>query len=80
MKWSQTIRKNNVLLHLDLSFNNFKRNDIVHLNEGLRRNHSIMGLHFNGNEAVVDELGFVKPGKAWNPGEAALFTRIPRKW
>lgn len=51
----------------------------MHINEGLKRNHSIMGLHFNGNEATVDELGFVKPGKVWNAGEAACFNRIPRK-
>jgi hypothetical protein len=80
MKWSQTIRKNNVILHLDLSYNNFRKADIIHINEGLRRNHNIMGIHFNGNEATVDELGFVIPGKVWNPGELVCFTRIPRKF
>jgi hypothetical protein len=80
MKWSQTIRKNNVLLHLDLSYNNFKKADVTHMNEGLRRNHSIMGLHFSGNDGTVDELGFVHPGKVFRPGEAMCYQRIPRKF
>lgn len=66
LKWSQTLRKNRVLIHLDLSFNNFKMPDLVIIGEGLKRNHSILGIHFMGDEAKVDELGFIQPEKVWN--------------
>lgn len=31
------------------------------LGEGLKENHSILGIHMLGNEAKVDQLGFVDP-------------------
>ena len=33
-----------------------------------------------GNEAKVDELGFVTPERVWNPAENHVFTRIPSKF
>ena len=32
------------------------------LGDGLKLNHSILGIHMMGNEAKVDELGFLEPG------------------
>ena len=62
---------------MDLSFNNFKMPDIQQIGEGLKRNHNILGAHFMGNEAKVDELGFVTPEKVWNGAAYHVFTRIP---
>jgi hypothetical protein len=33
------------------------------MGEGLKVNHTILGIHLMGNEARVDELGFVTPEK-----------------
>lgn len=78
-KWSQTLRKNRSLIHLDLSFNHYNIPDMQIIGEGLKRNHSILGIHFMGNDCKVDELGFIQPEKVWNAAEYHVFTRIPCK-
>jgi len=50
-----------VLFHLDLSYNSIGAPDCGILGDGLKRNHTLFGLHLTGNEATVDELGFVVP-------------------
>jgi len=35
--------------------------DIEKMNEGLKFNHRIMGLHILGNRAKCDGLGFLEP-------------------
>jgi len=69
-------------VHLDLSFNAFKKGHIDTVGEGLKRNHSILGVHLRGNEGSVDELGFAVGEEEKSSGNAALdhiFTRIPSK-
>jgi hypothetical protein len=49
------------LIHLDLSFNNFSREECRLLADGLAQNHSIYGFHFKGNSgADIDSRGFIK--------------------
>ena len=44
-----------------MSYNNFRVEDMVVIGDGLRENHTLLGLHIDGNKAKVDTLGFVKP-------------------
>jgi hypothetical protein len=50
------------------------------IGEAMSKNHKILGLHLMGNEASVDELGFISPEQVWNAGMAHVFTRIPCKF
>jgi len=54
--------KNKSLQHVDLSHNKIKVIDCEIIAEGLKSNHSILGLHFNGNYASIDHLGFMNVG------------------
>ena len=58
---SLSLAENERLLHLDLSNNNFSFNDCEVLGKGLKRNHTIKGLHFLGNYGKVNALGFIEP-------------------
>ena len=59
--FSQMFKNNHYLLHIDISFCNFKAKHAERLNEGLIHNHSILGIHMLGNEAEVDAQGFIRP-------------------
>jgi hypothetical protein len=61
--WANAFVMNKTLIHFDMSYNNFKVGDIRHLGEALKQNHTLLGLHLMGNEARIDELGFVIPDK-----------------
>jgi len=52
---------NSKLIHLDISHNNMDSNDSKFLCEEVKQNHSILGLHVDGNEMRVDDLGFLFP-------------------
>ena len=51
------------LIHLDISHNNISTEDAVYLSEESKGNHKILGIHTDGNEIAVDELGFMHPLK-----------------
>ena len=51
--------KNRTLEHLDLSFNNFSKEDTEIIAEGLRSNHRIYGFHYRGNIGYVNSKGFL---------------------
>lgn len=70
-RWSKALEKNKKLIHIDLSFNNFKAPDIHKMGkfrlrsnngigESFKSNHTILGIHMMGNDAKVDELGFMQ--------------------
>ena len=44
-----------------MSHNLIDSYEVEKINEGLSENHSILGLHFGGNEGEVDALGFIQP-------------------
>lgn len=67
------------MLHVDFSNNGFAAPEIEVIAEGLKDNHTILGIHMIGNEASTDAQGFVTP--LLNPdklpeGKAHIFTRI----
>jgi hypothetical protein len=61
MSIAHTVETNISLLHLDLSQNNFTVMQLEVIAEGLKENHTIMGLHMEGNNCEVDSKGFVRP-------------------
>lgn len=70
-------RKHPSLYHVDLSHNQLSEEDCAAVNHGLSDNHSIAGIHMQGNDAKVDALGFVNPkGGCSVPSEAHVFVRI----
>jgi hypothetical protein len=53
-------RANRTLLHVDISYNQIKSIDKNAISEGLMYNHSVLGLHMNGNEGLgLDTKGQV---------------------
>ncbi len=54
---------NTELIHLDISHNNISSEDAVLLSNECKLNHKILGLHVDGNEISIDELGFLHPLK-----------------
>ena len=53
------LKTNDKVIHLDLSNNNFSRDESKQISEGLVNNHSIYGFHFVGNYGHVDSRGFL---------------------
>ena len=51
--------KNTSLIHLDISYNNINAIDGKAISENIKDNHTILGIHVDGNDMYVDELGFV---------------------
>lgn len=50
------------------------------IGDALKKNHTILGIHLMGNEAKVDEMGFVIPEKDQDHASHHVFTRIPCKY
>ena len=75
--WARAFRKNTSLIHVDMSHNNIRLDDVEIIAEGLKENHSILGLHFVGNEGDVDVKGFVNPQVPFSVGGGAAVTRLP---
>jgi Leucine-rich repeat (LRR) protein len=70
-------RKHPNLYHVDLSHNQLSEEACAAVNRGLSENHSIAGIHMQGNDAKVDALGFVNPKEGCSvPSEAHVFVRI----
>ena len=55
--------ENTSLLHLDLSNNYFTLEECTLLADSLNCNHTILGLHMDGNDCSVDSKGFLIPVK-----------------
>lgn len=49
------------LFHLDLSYNGFDAEDCATMAAGIASNHTLFGLHLVGNEAAIDDSGFIVP-------------------
>ena len=73
---SKSLEKHPCLFHLDLSHNGLSVKDSETLSEGLKKNHTVMGLHMTGNHSSVDPLGFVETKTDERPSQAHIFTRI----
>lgn len=63
--------------HLDISHNCFSKQDCEILSEGLNQNHSILGLHLDGNSASVDPKGFlIFKNESSRPRTVHTYTRM----
>ena len=49
------------LIHLDISHNNINYVDCKLLSEKVKLNHTILGIHLDGNEMEINGLGFINP-------------------
>ena len=47
------------LLHLDISHNNIGYVDCAQIAIDVKNNHTILGIHVDGNDMFIDELGFI---------------------
>ena len=59
VRLSEMFVENNTLRHVDLRYNSLCRDDCLVVGEGLEHNHTILGLHMEGNMLDVDSLGFL---------------------
>jgi hypothetical protein len=57
------LRRNRTLTHLDLSFNHLDRDQCAVLGEALAHNHTLLGLHMDGNACTVTSCGFLALAK-----------------
>lgn len=60
-----------------MSNNKIDLNDCEIIAEGLKQNHSILGLHFRGNAGYVDNQGFVQSAEDATKSDNVLLTRLP---
>ena len=62
------LKKNEKVIHLDLSNNNFSLEESNRIAESLKSNHTIYGFHFEGNYGYGDRRGFIlfEKGKGRN--------------
>ncbi|CAK9014501.1 unnamed protein product, partial [Durusdinium trenchii] len=58
---AEVLVSNDKLFHLDISYNAIGTEDCMLIANGLRYNNTLFGFHVAGNEAFVDELGFLMP-------------------
>ena len=49
------------LIHLDISHNNINYIDCKLLSEKVKLNHTLLGIHLDGNEMEINSLGFINP-------------------
>ena len=63
-EWKGMFQLNSKLIHLDLRHDGLKMEDVRIMGEGLKDNHSLLGIHMIGNEAEIDSLGFANPKKS----------------
>ena len=52
--------QNKTLIHCDFSHCGLSLYECEIMNEGLKKNHTILGIHMVGNKMNVDSLGFLK--------------------
>lgn len=69
---SNIFQDSKALFHADLSFNRIDFKDCSILAESLNTNHSLFGLHMLGNEATMDDHGFMIPFQT-DPAEGLPF-------
>ena len=67
--WRNMFAKNQSLVHVDLSYNMIKQDDCATIAHGLKMNHQILGLHFQGNLGYIDALGHLHEGVPEHLGE-----------
>eukprot|EP00347_Sterkiella_histriomuscorum_P020671 403336916 len=76
--WGSILQENKYIQHLDLSFNKLLQPDVDVFLEKIKNNHTIYGLHFQGNEGRTDSLGFIRAVQVsqQSPREQVLSSRM----
>jgi Ran GTPase-activating protein (RanGAP) involved in mRNA processing and transport len=72
---SNAFKLNTSILHMDLSFIGLNHEDCDILNEGLKKNRTILGIHMLGNSKGLDTKGFLS-GDITSTTAAHVYTRI----
>lgn len=73
---SKLFIKHQRLYHVDLSHNLFSSADCALIQKGLVSNHTVVGLHLDGNDGKVDAQGFVEKRGGSNTGSGHIFVRV----
>lgn len=68
-------KENKSLIHLDLSHNNFRRDDCELMEEGLKDNHTLLGFHMLGNDVNTNSLGYFGTNGS-DPSASHVVSRI----
>ena len=61
------VASNTTLVHLDLSNNYLNKADSKLIAEDLKNNHSIYGIHYQGNTGYINSKGFLIIPDEWDP-------------
>jgi hypothetical protein len=73
---SKCVKQNTALAHLDISYNSITAEDAEIIAEGLKSNHTILGIHVLGNACEVDPRGFLKPNSKLKIKSGQFYQRI----
>eukprot|EP00347_Sterkiella_histriomuscorum_P000204 403376781 len=73
--FKQMFISNASIVHMDLSHNGFMEQEIMVMNEGLKQNHVLLGLHMLGNQKISDSHGFTN-NQDQGPGASQVMTRL----
>ena len=70
-------KQNKTLVHVDMSNNGIVSEDCKEMAEGLKFNHTLLGLHMGGNNEVdIDVKGMLKEKPNRDPASIHTMTRI----
>ena len=59
--FAEMLLKNDTIKHLDISYNRYNKAEIEQISEALKANHTILGIHVEGNAAIYDPKGYLIP-------------------
>eukprot|EP01029_Cantina_marsupialis_P013887 TRINITY_DN307_c2_g4_i5.p1 TRINITY_DN307_c2_g4~~TRINITY_DN307_c2_g4_i5.p1 ORF type:complete len:1353 (+),score=428.01 TRINITY_DN307_c2_g4_i5:100-4158(+) len=78
IQWLGTmLREHPRMVHIDMSCNQFNGEQCTYLADALRDNHTIMGIHMQGNAQLADAKGFlVTPNRVNDPRNLHMVTRV----
>ena len=52
--WAKCFKVNKTLIHVDISHSNLNWTQMEIIGEGLKKNHTILGIHVKGNQAEIN--------------------------
>lgn len=75
LEFSDGLGENSSIVHIDLSFSGLTTEDCEILNEGLKKNNVILGIHMLGNSRGLDAKGFLS-SNITPPSASHVYKRI----
>jgi hypothetical protein len=58
---NSVLKENETLIHLDVSFCEIDEIDTKMISKALKNNHTLYGIHFQGNQGFIDFKGYLHP-------------------